>query len=79
MGKPQKCPYCENGIVSAINTIGEFCERVKSSADLYGTRQCGPATVAEIMDTLFYYQYSTMKPEKRRPFLMKVIEMNTKE
>ena len=59
-----------------IYTIGELCERISSSADLYCLRNCGKTSVAEIMDNLFAYQYAILSPEKRADYLQTVIEMN---
>lgn len=61
---------------AGINTIGNLCERVQCSSDLKNIRNCGKTSVAEIMDSLFSYQYSVLVVEKRGEFLAKVIEMN---
>lgn len=60
-----------------INTIGQLCESISSSADLYHLRNCGKTSVAEIMDNLFAYQYAILSPEKREEYLKTIIEMNT--
>lgn len=62
---------------SAINTIGDLCERVRDSNDLRGIRGCGNGSIAEIMDKLFAYQYSLLPPEKRGEYLANVAEMNS--
>ncbi len=59
-----------------ILTIGDFCERIHGSADLKGIRNCGSNSMAEIMDHLFAYQYSILRPERRAKFLIQVLEMN---
>lgn len=59
-----------------INTIGELCEKVRCSGELKSIRNCGNTSVAEIMDSLFAYQFAVLKPERRGKFLAKVIEMN---
>ncbi len=59
-----------------INTIGDLCEKVRSSSDLKNIRNCGKTSIAEIMDSLFAYQYSILKPERRAKFLEDVIRMN---
>lgn len=61
---------------ASIETIGNLCERVSSSKDLAQLRNCGKTSVAEIMDSLFEYQYSRLKPEKRDRFLAHVFELN---
>lgn len=61
---------------AGIHTIGDLCEKVQSSADLKSIRNCGSTSVAEIMDSLFAYQYAVLKPERRGKYLVKVIEMN---
>lgn len=62
---------------SGIHTIGNLCERIHSSSDLRTIRNCGNTSVAEIMDKLFLYNYSQLKPERRGAYLVKIVEMNT--
>lgn len=59
-----------------INTIGALCERFPSAEDLSRMRNCGRTSVTEIMDHLFAYQYSVLKPDKQVKFIKRVIEMN---
>lgn len=61
---------------AGIDTIGDLCSKVQTSSDLNRIRNCGKTSIAEIMDHLFAYQYSILKPEKRGRFLAKVVEMN---
>lgn len=61
---------------AGISTIGELCERIHSSSDLKTIRNCGSTSVAEIMDSLFAYNYNSLKPERRAGYIAKVIEMN---
>ena len=61
---------------AGISTIGQLCSRVHGSEDLKSIRNCGKTSVAEIMDSLFAYQYAQLKPERRGKFLAQVIEMN---
>ena len=63
---------------AGINTIGDLCEKVHSSADLKTLRNCGNTSVAEIMDKLFLYNYQQLKPERRGVYLAKVVEMNAR-
>ena len=43
---------------------------------LRGIRNCGKTSIAEIMDHLFAYQYSIIKPEHKDIFFNKILEMN---
>ena len=63
---------------AGISTIGQLCSRVHGSEDLKSIRNCGKTSVAEIMDSLFAYQYAQLNPERRGKFLATVIEMNVK-
>jgi len=61
---------------AGINTIGELVSRVHSSSDLMGIRNCGKTSIAEIMESLFYYQYVKLKPERQNRFILDVIRLN---
>ena len=61
---------------AGIMTIGDLCEKVHGCEDLKGIRNCGKTSMAEIMDHLFAYQYSIIKPERKEKFLKQVLEMN---
>lgn len=61
---------------AGIHTIGDLCERIHSSSDLKTIRNCGSKSVAEIMDKLFYLNYMSLSPEKRKEYIVKVIQMN---
>ena len=61
---------------SGIHTIGDLCNRVRSSRDLLGIKNCGKTSIAEIMDHLFAYQFSILKPERRGKYLVDVVRMN---
>ena len=61
---------------AGIMTIGDLCEKVHGSEDLKRIRNCGKTSMAEIMDHLFAYQYSIIRPERKEKFLQQVLEMN---
>ena len=61
---------------SKIYTVGQLCDSINGSEDLKHIRNCGKTSVAEIMDSLFAYQYAVLSPEKRANYLQTVIEMN---
>lgn len=61
---------------AGINTIGDLCCRIHNSGDLHTIRNCGKTSVAEIMDSLFAYHYSQLKPERRARYLAEIIETN---
>ena len=61
---------------AGITTIGDLCERVHGSEDLKSIRNCGKTSMAEIMDHLFAYQYSVLRPERKERFWKQVLEMN---
>ena len=61
---------------SQIYSIGQLCDSINGSEDLKRIRNCGKTSVAEIMDSLFAYQYAVLAPEKRADYLKTVIEMN---
>ena len=57
-----------------INTIGDFINRITSSSDLKTIRNCGSTSVAEIMNSLFAYQYSVLDEKGKVEFLRRVVE-----
>ena len=63
---------------AGIMTIGDLCGKIHGSEDLKSIRNCGKTSIAEIMDHLFAYQYSIIKPEQKERFLKQVLEMNLK-
>lgn len=62
---------------NGIYTIGSLCERIHGGLELKSLKHCGKTSVAEIMDNLFAYQFSILRPEKREDFVKKIIELNT--
>lgn len=61
---------------AGIMTIGDLCSKIHGSADLKQLRNCGVTSVAEIMDHLFAYQVSILKPDRRGAYVARVLEMN---
>lgn len=61
---------------AGIMSIGDLCERVQSSEDLKGIRNCGSKSISEIMDHLFAYQYAQLRPERKRWFFETIVKMN---
>lgn len=64
---------------AGIHTIGQLCDRIHGSEDLKSIRNCGKTSIAEIMDSLFAYQYAQLKPERKGKYLTKVVEMNMEQ
>lgn len=63
---------------AGIDTIGELCLRIYDRGDLHSIRNCGRNSVAEIMDNLFAYHYSQLRPEYKARYLEEVAEYNRK-
>lgn len=61
-----------------IHTIGDLCEKVHNLDDLKRIRNCGANSAAEIMDHLFFYQYSRLSPEGKKHFLLETAKMSLK-
>lgn len=61
---------------TGINTIGELCDRIRTSSDLKHIRNCGDRSVAEIMDKLFLYQYEHLSESRKVKFIKEVISLN---
>ena len=64
---------------AGYSTIGELVDAITGGHELKGIRNCGAKSVREIMEQLFLYQYHSLRPEKRDPYLMEVIRMNVEK
>jgi len=61
---------------AGYTTIGELTDAVSGSQDLKNIRNCGAKSVREIMEQLFLFQYTSLKPEKQEAYLKEVVQMN---
>lgn len=61
---------------AGFTTISSLVNGINSREDLMKIRNCGAKSQREIMLSIFLYQYSRMKPEKRMDYQKKVQEMN---
>lgn len=61
---------------AGFSTISSLVKGINGREDLMRIRNCGAKSQREIMLSIFLYQYSKMKPEKREMYQEKVREMN---
>ena len=61
---------------ASISTVGELVERIDGKEDLLKIRNMGTKSANEVMQHLFFYQYSLLQPERRKKFLERVMELN---
>jgi len=61
---------------AGYSTIGELTDAISGSQDLKNIRNCGAKSVREIMEQLFLFQYTSLKPEKQEAYLREVVQMN---
>ncbi len=61
---------------AGYDTIGDVTEAIASGADLHRIRSCGRASVREIMEHLFLYQYHSLAVDRQEEYLREVVEMN---
>lgn len=57
-------------------TIADVVEHIESGDDLRKIRNCGTISVKEIMEQLFCYQYLQLRPEKKLPYIVKLLKLN---
>ena len=61
---------------AGYSTINSVVDDVDRREDFAKIRCCGRKSANEIMLKLFLYTYENLKPEKRKAYLDKVMEMN---
>jgi len=61
-----------------IHTIYDLMTKINGRLDLKKIRGCGDGTSREIMEALFVFQFSMLKPEQHEFYINKIVEMNRK-
>lgn len=62
---------------AGILTIGNLCEKIKTSSDLKAIRNCGNNSIEEILEKLFCYNYSHLPNEQREEYLKLLKKLNS--
>ncbi len=57
-------------------TIGQLVDSIDGMQDLLKGRNLGKKTAQEIMFKIYLYQYSVLKPERKKEFLKQVMRLN---
>ena len=61
---------------AGYSTIGELAEAIASGTEIGRIRNCGAKSRREIMEKLFFYQYSVLPKEKRADYVEKTVRLN---
>lgn len=61
---------------AGIGTIGQLVNTYQHSSELKKIRGCGASTIAEIMESLFFYQLNRCGEAGRSRYIDEVIRMN---
>ncbi len=61
---------------AGIDTVGELTDIVQCTGDLKQFRNLGAKTASEIMHALFFFQYSLLRPERRKTYMADVYRLN---
>ena len=64
---------------AGYSTIGELTDAISGGQELKGIRNCGAKSVREIMEQLFLFQYTSLKPEMQKAYLNEVVQMNIRD
>lgn len=62
---------------AGFNTIYDLMNGITGRLDLKRIRNCGDNSSREIMESLFLFQYASLKPEQREWYINKIVQMNT--
>ncbi len=62
---------------AGYHSVGDLVEQVNGSDDLKKIRNCGKKSVDEIMANLLCYQYAALSAERRKQYLMRIVELNS--
>ncbi len=61
---------------AGYSNIGPLDEDIAAGKKLKEIRNCGNKSAREIMEHLFMFQYYSLKPDKRDPYLEEVVNLN---
>ena len=63
---------------AGYTTVGKLVEKINKREDLKKLRNCGEKTMDEIMESLFCFQYTQLKEEKKTKFIRRLSELNNR-
>ena len=61
---------------AGYTTVGKLVENINKRDDLKKLRNCGEKTMDEIMESIFCYQYTQLKEEKKVKYIRRILELN---
>ena len=64
---------------AGYTTVGKLVEKINKREDLKKLRNCGEKTMDEIMESLFCFQYTQLKEEKKTKFIRRLSELNNRK
>ncbi len=64
---------------AGYGTIGELAEAIASGVEISRIRNCGTKSRREIMEKLFFYQYSVLPQEKRAKYIAQTVQLNAEK
>ncbi len=64
---------------AGYGTIGELAEAIASGVEISRIRNCGTKSRREIMEKLFFYQYSVLPQEKRAKYIAQTVHLNAEK
>lgn len=59
-----------------VFTIGNLVESIEVQEDLMKIRNMGKNSASEIMQKLLVYQFNRLKPERKKVFVKRIVELN---
>ncbi|MCR5733115.1 MAG: hypothetical protein K6G22_00790 [Lachnospiraceae bacterium] len=62
---------------AGYQTVGDLVERINGSEELMKINSCGKKCVDEIMANLFCYQYAVLSAERKKQYLIRIVELNS--
>lgn len=64
---------------AGIKNVYDLMAGIRDRTDLLRLRNCGENSSREIMESLFLFQYASLKPEQRGRYIERIIEMNRRD
>ena len=61
---------------AGFNTVNDVVSAIERREDLYKIRNLGRKSADEVMLRIFLYNYTNLKPEKRKAYIEKIKTMN---